>query len=93
MIRIYTECRVDSTIQIKHLEKEKAHSPNQIDYEQKGEEAVFIRWQDFCPGLMSFASDFLEEFSHEKEKKGMLGAGLVAGMDIIKKKIKKDQNE
>jgi hypothetical protein len=64
MLRIYTEHRVDSTIQIKHLDKQKVHMPiEDADLNQKQNEAIFIRWQDFYPGMRNLARDILEKIS------------------------------
>lgn len=64
MLRIYTEHRVDSTIQIKYLDKQKAHLPiEDVDLNQKHNEAVFIRWQDFYPGMRNLVRNIFEKIS------------------------------
>ena len=59
MLRIYTEHRVDSTIQIKHLDKQKSQlTSEEVNFDRQEETIRLVRWQELYPGLRSFAHEF-----------------------------------
>ncbi len=58
MLRIYTEHRVASTIQIKHLDKQKSElTSEEVNFGKQEETIRLVRWQELYPGLRSFAHD------------------------------------
>jgi hypothetical protein len=58
MLRIYTEHRVDSTIQIKHLDKQKSQlTSEEVNFNKQEDTIRLVRWQELYPGLRSFGQD------------------------------------